>query len=231
MDTLARLQAIADPDDKFREFSKRILATRYKILGVRTPALRKLAKEIAASPRVEEYLWDGPGGEPVYEEIMLYGMVLAVRSQKMPLEDVFTRLERLIPLFDSWAHVDMIISDFKVFRKHREDVFRRFAPLKTHPGEFEKRTFVILLLDFFLDAHHLEDTLRELAEVPRGQYYVDMAIAWTLAEALVKHYDRTEPLIRMSVFSQFVHNKAIQKARESRRLAPERKEYLKSLKK
>ena len=231
MDVLERLKALVVPgDDEYREFNKRIVATGREMLGVRTPALRKLAKEIAAGPEVQDYLWEGPGADPTYEEVMLYGLVLAARARKMPLEEVFTRLERLIPYFDSWAHVDVILSDFKIFRRHQDEVFRRFAPLKNHPGEFEKRTFAILLMDYGLDAEHLEGTLEELAGVPQGQYYVDMAIAWALSVALVKHYERTELLLRRPVFSRFVHNKAIQKARESLRITPEQKEYLKSLK-
>ena len=231
MDILTRLRALVEPgDDEYREFNRRIVATDYEILGVRTPALRKLAKEIARSPEVEEYLWEWPGAEPVYEEVMLYGLVLAARAKKMELEEVFRRLERLIPYFDSWAHVDVIISDFKLFARHREEVFRRLAPLKTHEGEFEKRVFVIVLMDYFLDAEHIDGTLEELAGVLQGQYYVDMAIAWALSVALIKHWERTEPLLRTSVFSRFVHNKAIQKARESYRIPPERKEYLNTLK-
>ena len=217
-------------DDEYREFNRRIVATGREMLGVRTPALRKFARELAAGPRAMEYLWEGVGPDPLYEQVMLYGMVLAARARKMPLEEVFTRLERLIPYFDSWAHVDVIISDFKLFRHHRDEVFARFAPLKHHAGEFEKRTFVILHMDYGLDADRIDTTLEQLAEVPQGQYYVDMAIAWALSVALVKHYDRTELLLRRPVFSRFVHNKAIQKARESFRITPEQKEHLKSLK-
>ncbi len=229
MDVVERLKAIADPGEEFREFSRRILATDYEILGVRTPALRALAKEIASGPGVEEYLWDGPGVEPVYEEVMLYGLVLAARSRKMPLEEVFVRLERLIPYFDSWAHVDVIVSGLKIFGRYQDEVFSRFATLKTHPGEFHKRTFVILLMDFFLDGEHIDRTLEELSGVPQGQYYVDMAIAWALSVALIKHYDRTEPLFRKPVFSRFVHNKAIQKVIESRQVDAETKARLRKL--
>ncbi len=237
IDILSRLGALVEPgDEEYREFNRRIVATDYEILGVRTPALRKLAREIARSPEVEEYLWEAldttgrAKGGLVYEEVMLYGLVLAAASKKMPLDDVLRRLERLIPHFDSWAHVDVIISDFKLFAKHRDEVFRRLAPLKTHEGEFEKRVFVITLMDFFLDAENIDRTLEELAGVPQGQYYVDMAIAWALSVALVKHWERTEPLLRTAVFSRFVHNKAIQKARESYRITPEQKEYLNTLK-
>lgn len=231
MDILERLRALVLPgDEEYREFNKRITLTGYEVLGVRTPALRRLAKQIATGPDVQEYLWEGVGTDPVYEQVMLYGMVLAARSRSMPLEELFTRFEGLIPLFDSWAHVDVIISDLKVFAKHRAEVFARFAPLKIHPGEFHKRTFVILMMDYFFDAAHIDGSLEELAGVPQGQYYVDMALAWALSVALVKHYDRTEPLLRRPVFSRFVHNKAIQKACESFRIPPEQKESLKSLK-
>ncbi|MDR1671040.1 MAG: DNA alkylation repair protein [Alistipes sp.] len=230
-DVLSRLRALVEPgDDEYREFNKRIVVTNYDLLGVRMPALRRLAKQIAAQHDVDEYLSVTPGVEAVYEEVMLYGLVLAARSKRMPLVEIFDKLERLIPLFDSWAHVDVIISDFKIFRKHQDEVFRRFAPLKTHSGEFSKRVFAILMKDFFLDSAHIDTTLTHLAEVPQGQYYTDMAIAWTLAEALVKQYERTEPLLRRPVFSRFVHNKAIQKARESFRLTPTQKEYLNTLK-
>jgi 3-methyladenine DNA glycosylase AlkD len=160
------------------------------------------------------------------------------------LDEAFRRLDALIPLFDSWAHVDVIISDFKIFNKHRDEVFAHFSPLKTDPGEFTKRTWVILLMDFFLDETHVERTLAGFAAVPQGQYYVDMALAWALSVALVKHWERTVPLLETPqlslsssqplpqnpVFSPFVHNKAIQKARESYRIAPARKEYLNTLK-
>jgi 3-methyladenine DNA glycosylase AlkD len=228
---VARLRALADAGDEFRKFTERITPTGYEFLGVRIPVLRKLAKEIADGDGVDEYLERGISVEkPLFEEIMLYGLVLAARSRKMPLDEVFSRLERLIPLFDSWAHVDVVIADLKIFRKHRDEVMRRFLPLKTSGGEFVKRTFVILLMDHFLDDGHIDATLAHLVEVPQGQYYTDMAIAWALAEALVKHYDRTEPLLRTKNFSRFVHNKAIQKARESFRITPEQKTHLNTLK-
>jgi 3-methyladenine DNA glycosylase AlkD len=184
--------------------------------------------------------------DAVYEEIMLRGLVLAAAAnrRKITLDEAFRRLDALIPLFDSWAHVDVIISDFKIFRKHPDEVFARFAPLKTDAGEFTKRTFVILLMDFFLDEAHIERTLAELTAVEQGQYYVDMAIAWALSVAFVKHYEHTVSLLESNHashsrpegdrpqphFSRFVHNKAIQKARESYRITPEQKEYLNTLK-
>jgi 3-methyladenine DNA glycosylase AlkD len=254
---LEHLQSIADKGDEYRHFNKRIVATGYEMLGVRMPDLRRFARQMAALPAAElgSYLDAELPDDAVYEEVMLRGLVLAAAANKrrVALEDAFRGLDALIPLFDSWAHVDVIVSDFKIFHKHQDEVFARFAPLKNDAGEFTKRTWVILLMDFFLDEEHIERTLTELADVGQGQYYVDMAIAWALSVALVKHYERTVSLLESNhashsrlqsegtlqqpngtlsqpCFSRFVHNKAIQKARESYRISPERKEYLNTLK-
>ncbi len=231
MEIFERLNQIADTGE-YREFNKRIVATGYEVLGVRMPDLRKFARQLAREDGVHEYLEAGvvaSGRELVYEDVMLYGLVLAARSKKMALEDVLEKLDALIEKFDSWAHVDVIISEFKIFAKYREEVFRHFLQLKTHAGEFHKRTFVIVLMDYFMTPEHIERTLEELAGVPQGQYYVDMAIAWALSVALVKNYEMTLPLLQTPVFTKFVHNKAIQKARESYRISPEQKEFLTSL--
>lgn len=232
MDILEQLNQIADRGE-YRDFNKRIVATDYEVLGVRMPDLRKFARQLAASAKAREYLEAGPlpkGRKSVYEDVMLYGLVLAAASRKMELNDVLKKLDTLIEHFDSWAHVDVIVSDFKIFARHRDEVFRHFLPLKTHAGEFHKRTFAIVLMDYFMTPEHIERTLEELAGMPQGQYYVDMAIAWVLSVALVKYYELTLPLLTTPVFSKFVHNKAIQKARESYRIPPEQKEFLNGLK-
>jgi 3-methyladenine DNA glycosylase AlkD len=199
------------------------------MLGVRMPALKKLAGEVVAHPDVES--WLNGARFDTYEHVLLYGLVLG-KMKKMPLETVLRYLDPLIGRFDNWAHVDTLISTsvFTVFRGHPDEVFAHFLPLKTHDGEFTKRVFVILSMDFFMTEERIETTLSHLSEVPQGQYYVDMAIAWALSVALVKFYDRTIPLLEKQTFTTWVHNKAIQKARESFRIPPQTKAYLNSLK-
>ena len=44
-------------DDKYREFhSSLVLNSRYEIIGIRVPIMRKIAKEIATKSNVEEFL-------------------------------------------------------------------------------------------------------------------------------------------------------------------------------
>lgn len=225
-----RRQLFELADSGYLEFNKRIVPTDYQMIGVRMPALRTLARQIAASPAAEEFLWNGMDQRPLYEEVLLHGLVLARRAQKMPLDELLTRFERLIPWFDNWAHVDIIVSEFKIFARHREQVFSRLRRLRNDPRQFVRRTWVIILMDYFIDSDRIHLMLSELQSTPQGQYYVDMAIAWALSMALVKHWELTTQLLEQQLFSPFVHNKAIQKARESLRITPEQKEYLWSLK-
>ena len=220
-----KLQALAESD--YKAFNEKLISTNYEVLGIRMPILKKLAKEIAAGPDVKNYLQHTE--YTTYEHVLLYGLVLS-QIKKPSLEMIFHYIDPLILKFDNWAHVDTIISSLKVFQKHPDEVFTHFLPLKSHKGEFTKRTFVILLMDYFINENHIDLTLKHLPEIPQGQYYVDMAIAWAISVGLIKFYDKTIPLLEQKSFSKFVHNKAIQKARESYRITPEVKEYLNKIK-
>ena len=220
-----QLRALADSD--YITFNQKIISTGYEVLGVRMPALKKLAKEIAAKSDVQAYL--DQAEFTTYEHILLYGLVIG-QLKKYTLDSLFGYLDPLILRFDNWAHVDTVISSIKLFQKHTHEVLTHFLPLKTHEGEFTKRTFVIMLMDYFMNETDIDTALKHLTEVPQGQYYVDMAIAWALSLGLVKFYDKTIPLLEQRVFTKFVHNKAIQKARESFRISPEIKKQLNQLK-
>lgn len=220
-----RLAALADSD--YKAFNQKIIPTRYEVLGVRMPALKKLGKELAADPQVFDYL--DQAEQATYEQILLYGLVVGL-LKNASLDTVFHYLDPLIRKFDNWAHVDTIVSSPRLFKKYPDEVVAHYLPLKTDAGEFTKRTFVILLMDYYLDETHIDTTLKHLTEVEQGQYYVDMAIAWAISVALVKFYDQTLPLLEQPVWSKFVHNKAIQKARESFRISPEKKIELNKLK-
>lgn len=220
-----RLQALAESD--YKAFNEKLIPTNYEILGIRMPALKKLAKEISADKDVDTYLKNAE--YLTYEHILLYGLVLG-HLKKPSLEAVFSYLDPLILRFDNWAHVDTVISSLKVLGKHPDEVLMHFQPLRSHEGEFTKRVFVILLMDYFMNETHIDTTLKYLQEIPQGQYYVDMAIAWAISVGLIKFYDKTLLILEQKKFSKFVHNKAIQKARESYRITPEKKDLLNNLK-
>lgn len=220
-----RLQVLAE--SAYKVFNEKLIPTNYEIQGIRMPALKKLAKELSREPEIETYLKNAEF--TTYEHVLLYGLVLG-NLDKLPLEILFGYVDPLIPRFDNWAHVDTLTSAFKIFKKYPDEVLAHFLPLKNDEGEFTKRFFVILLMCHYMDGEYINSTLQHLSEVPRGQYYVDMAIAWAISVGLVKFYDKTLPYLEQKAFSRFVHNKAIQKARESYRITPEIKELLNKMK-
>jgi Predicted DNA alkylation repair enzyme len=220
-----RLHEQAESD--YKVFNERIIPTHYEILGIRMPALKKLAKELAQDPDVNIYLDNAEF--TTYEHVLLYGLTLG-QVKHLSVEELFAYLDPLILKFDNWAHVDTLVSAFGLLKKHREAVLEHYLPMKTHEGEFTKRFFVILLMDYFMDEESIDSTLQHWQEVPQGQYYVDMAIAWAISVGLVKHYDNTLAVLKQQSFSKFVHNKAIQKARESCRISPDTKDFLNRMK-
>ena len=193
-------------------------------LGVRVPVVKRLAKAVPISCRDEVVNRFFKSGDTVFEAVLFAGLLSARKGDYVKTRE---HLKRLIPMFGSWAHPDTIVP---CLRWTDEAAFRAdFSYLLDCAGQYEVRTYIIYLMTRCIesDLDFALDTL--VNRVRYGQYYVDMAAAWALSEALVKRYENTLPTIEKKVLPPFVHNKAIQKARESFRLTEERKEYLKVL--
>lgn len=218
-----RLNSLAEAD--YKKFNDRIIPTSMQTLGVRLPALKKFAKELARDRCAEEYLRSA--GPESYEEVLLYGLTLG--ACKLPLDDVFAYFDPLVEKFDNWAHVDCTVGAMKIFSKHREKVLEHFSPLECTDGEFTKRTFVIILLSYYIDEKYIDTVLERLKAVPKGQYYVDMAVAWALSVCFVKFWDKTLAVFDRETFGEFVFKKTISKCVDSFRISADKKEILKQM--
>ena len=218
-----RLIALADSD--YKKFNDKIINTKLETLGIRMPALKSFAKELARGGNAEEFLSRFRGSN--YEEIMLYGLTLGFC--KLPLEKVFGYFDPLVEKFENWAHVDCIVGNMKIFAKNREAVLNHFKPLFLSDGEFTKRTFVIILMSYFLDEEYIDRALGYLTEIQTGQYYTDMAVAWALSVCFVKFWDKTLAAFDREKLGEFVYRKTISKCADSYRITKEQKEFLKKL--
>ena len=219
----ARLLSLADTD--YKKFNDKIINTGLETLGVRMPALKSFAKELARGG-AEEFLSSFRPREN-YEEIMLYGLTLGYA--KLPLEKVFPYFDPLAASFENWAHVDCIVGNMKIFSNEREKVLEHFLPLYSSGGEFTKRTFVLILLSYFIDDEYIDKTLGFLLNIGKGQYYTDMAVAWALSVCFVKFWDKTLAVFDREKLGEFVYKKTISKCTDSFRISKEKKEFLKSL--
>ena len=214
---LNRLNTYAEKD--FADFQRRLIFTKYEILGVRTPMLRKLAKEYASE---FEEIFTFPN--EYYEVVAMKLFQVAA----LPYEQFLSYLDACVALMDNWALCDGFKA--KCIRQHKEAFLPVLRQLFLRGGEYEQRYPLVALLTEYVEASYLSSIKQFLVTADTSRYYVHMAVAWLTAEVLVKEYDFGVKWLKDGILDEKTHNKAIQKAVESYRLTNEQKETLRSLK-
>lgn len=214
-------------DENYRRFHAKLIPDIPidNIIGVRTPVLRKYAKEVAKLPEANIFLESLP--HSYYEEKNLHGALLSLLYPK-DIIAFMEQLERFLPYVDNWATCDMLSP--KIFKKHLPYVYERVQKWLQSDAVYTIRFGIVTLLGFYLDNAFEPEMLQLVANVRSEEYYVNMAVAWYFSMALVKQYDATLPYIQNRVLEPWTHNKSIQKAIESRRIPQETKAYLRGLK-
>lgn len=214
-------------DENYRRFHAKLIPDIPidNIIGVRTPVLRKYAKEVAKLPETNIFLESLP--HIYYEENNLHGALLSLLYPK-DIIAFMEQLERFLPYVDNWATCDMLSP--KIFKKHLSYVYERVQKWLQSDAVYTIRFGIVTLLEFYLDDAFEPEMLQLVANVRSEEYYVNMAVAWYFSMALVKQYDATLPYIQNRVLEPWTHNKSIQKAIESRRIPQETKAYLRGLK-
>lgn len=217
---LERLQ-----DKGYREMQITIIPTvdAGSIIGVRTPALRALAKEIAKRDDVALFLDDLP--HKYFEEDQLHAFIL---SGMKDAEKCIELVDRFLPYVNNWATCDQMSP--KVFRKNKELLLGYVDRWIKSDLTYVKRFAIGMLMEHFLDDDFKTSYLTKVSKIRSEEYYVNMMIAWYFATALAKQYDAALPFIEGNKLDKWTHNKSIQKAVESYRITPEQKEFLKTLK-
>ena len=161
-----------------------------------------------------------------YDENMLHGILI---SEIKNFDRCVEELEKFLPFVDNWAVCDTTAP--KVFRRNREKLMKYIEKWSSSKETYTCRFAIEMLMTHFLDDDFRDAYLEIPAEIISEEYYVNMMVAWFFATALAKQWDKTISYIEENRLGQWVHNKTIQKARESYRITEEQKEYLKSLKK
>ncbi len=192
-------------------------------IGVRVPAARKLAKELIKEGVYEEFLKELP--HTYYDENILHSLLL---SELKDYDTCIREIESFLPYVDNWAVCDILSP--KIFKKHKEEVMQEIRKWSASHETYTCRFGLEMLMSFFLDADFKPEYLEIAAAARSEEYYVMMMVAWFFATALAKQWDATIPYLLDNVLSEWVHNKTIQKACESRRITDEQKNYLRTLK-
>lgn len=212
-------------DEKFRDFTSKLIpgVDKELIIGVRVPEIRRLAKTLSADER-KKFLSELP--HKYHEENLLHGAILQLI--KNDIGEVISETEKFLPYIDNWAVCDM--SQSKLLCKYPDMVFGKACEWAKSEKTYTVRFAIDVLLQFFLDENFKPEVFSLAESIVSEEYYINMALAWFWSFALIKRYDEVIPIIESKRLPAFVHNKAIQKARESYRISDERKEYLKTLK-
>lgn len=219
---LERLFALQDT--KCRAFQSKLMPTvaPETVIGVRTPLLRNLAKELAGTAEAADFLRVLP--HEYYEENNLHAfLVEKIRDYDAALAET----ERFLPYIDNWATCDCFSP--KVFAKHKDELLTPVRRWLLSEKLYTVRYAIGMLMRHYLDADFRPEYLVWVADVQSEEYYLNMMRAWYFATALAKQPDDTLPYLTERRLDVWTHNKAIQKAVESYRIPPELKQRLREM--
>lgn len=218
-------ELLENVDEKYADFNARLIPTleRSRILGVRMPILRKMAKQKERELVDGGFLTELP--HDYQEENMLQAIVV---SDLRDFERCAKEIEQFLPFVDNWAVCDALSP--KVMSEYKRETLAKIDEWSKSEQVYTVRFAVSLLMQFFLDEDSCEEYLVRVARIRHENYYVKMMQAWYFATALAKHWGETILYLERKDLDIFVHNKTIQKAIESRRISMEQKQYLRGLK-
>ena len=211
-------------DKEYMKFSSKLTPNvpEDTIIGVRIPEIRKLAKKLVKNNEYEDFLKELP--HKYYDENLLHGAII---SESKNFENCIESLDSFLPFVDNWAVCDTISP--KIFKKHKKELIEKIKEWSQSDKTYTCRFGVEMLMTHFLDEDFKKEYLEMVANIHSEEYYVKMVIAWFFATALAKQWDYAVIYLENNRLDVWVHNKTIQKARESLRISMEKKEYLKKL--
>lgn len=212
-------------DISYGDFQAKLVPNipRELFIGVRVPDARKLAKRLAKEPEASKFLENLP--HKYYDENMLHGLLI---SEMKDFDACIAAINKFLPYVDNWAVCDILSP--KLFKKNTAPLLQKIKEWSASEKIYTCRFGIEMLMSYFLDDDFKPEYLEIPASVHSEEYYVRMMIAWFFATALAKQWDVSIKYIEDHRLDTWTHNKAIQKARESRRITSKQKEYLKSLK-
>ena len=211
-------------DLTYRDFHATLMPTIDKetVIGVRTPMLRAYAKKFGKTADAVTFLEVLP--HKYYEENNLHGLLI---EQIKDYPACIAAIERFLPYVDNWATCDMIA--LRTMKKHLDVFIQEVYSWMASDHPYIVRFGIGMLMRYYLDEQFKPEYPEKVAEIKSDEYYVNMMRAWYFATALAKQYDQILPYLEEKKLDTWTHNKTIQKAVESYRIASEQKCYLRTL--
>ena len=210
-------------DKEYQRLQYKIIPNVDNIIGVRTPELRKLAKQLIKENNYKLFLNNLP--HKYFDENQLHAFII---SEIKDYDECIKYINDFLPYIDNWATCDQMSP--KILKKHKEELIKYIKVWIKSKKTYTIRFGIGMLMEYFLDENFNKTYLELVSKIRSNEYYVNMMIAWFFATALAKQYEETIKYIENKKLDIWVHNKTIQKAIESYRIRESQKEYLKTLK-
>ena len=217
-DVASQLAELAQGNETYAAFNKRIVNTKMPVIGVRVPDLRRLARELASgmsAADISKLLLKAQNES--FDYVLLCGLLIT--HARLDDQMAINLTKQYLPHVDSWAHIDVFVEKK---RRFAGEVWWDFAlECLQNEDELTVRYGVISLMTNFLDEAHIDQVFAVLRNVKHDGYYVKMALAWLYATAAVHFFELTLAELENEHIDTWTRNKSYQKMRESRRFTPE----------
>lgn len=215
-----REELFLNQDLKYKDFTKKLLPTvsEKRIIGVRIPVLRKIAKNLNG----DNFNWY------YFEEVMLHG--LEIGYSNCDFDEKLRLLDKFIPRIDNWSVCDSVSSTLKFINENKEKFLNYLEKYMNSKEEYELRFVVVTLMNYYVEDEYIDFVMDYLTSIKSSYYYVNMAVAWALSVAFVKYECKVMPIIQQKKLTKEVHNMLISKIRDSYRVDISKKEFLKNSK-
>lgn len=222
---LVRDELIQLADEKYQKFASKLIPGCNNMLGVRIPALRKIARRIA---KENPYQYLRFGREDFFEEIMLKGLIVGNLNENF---NVFMHwFEFFVPKIDNWSVCDTFCFELKIIKQNRENFWKKLPKYYSSNHPYYVRVAIVILLRFFVDAEYLDEIFEILSSIHVENYYVKMAIAWAISVCFAKFSQKTLAFLNKNLLDFDVFQMSLQKIIDSSRVSLEMKKNIKNMK-
>ena len=218
-----RKELLENSDAEYSEFGKKIIPGSGKLLGVKTPIVKRIAKNVSKG-NWREYL---DGEDDSFEERVIRGQVICLAP--MDIEERMALAEEYVSGIDNWAVCDAFCSSLKLSKKDLPLLWDSVLAHHDDGTEFGMRFAAVIMKAYFLDDEHIDTVLSMLSSVRHEGYYLKMGIAWALSECYIKYPERTDPVLRKGTLEKDVLRMTIGKITDSYRVDEDTKKDLRRL--
>lgn len=225
MDRSIKKQLLEQAEEEYKVFSTKLIPNTENILGVRLPALRKIAKQIAKD---DWRTFLSNADNEYFEEIMLQGMVIG--CSKADIDEILDHVKKFVPKIDNWSVCDSFCAGLKITKQNKERVWEFLKPYFSSEREYDIRFGVVMLLNYYIDDEYIRKVLTTLDHIKHEGYYAKMAVAWAVSICYIRLPKQTLRYLKNNQLDDFTYNKALQKITESLTVDKDTKVIIRSMK-